>query len=107
MITLADFQKLDIRIGKVLEVEKVPNSDKLLKFNFDVGDRKLQILSAIADFVSNPLDLMGKEMPLLVNLEPRVMRGVESQGMILMADVDGKPVFLLPEEEVPSGSSVK
>ena len=107
MITLEDFRKLEIRIGKVKSVEKVEGSDKLLKFVFDLGGEERQILSGIARFYTDLESLVGKEMPILVNLEPRVLRGLESQGMMLCADSDGRPVILHPEAEVPPGSLVK
>ena|SRR3989344_9130583 len=106
MITFDDFKKLDIRIGKVISCEKVPDTDKLLKFVFDLGNEEKQIISAIAEFIKDPSSLIGKEIPILINLEPRTFKGHESQGMILAADVDGKPIFLYPEEDVPPGTAV-
>jgi methionyl-tRNA synthetase len=70
MVTLEDFNKLDIRIGKVLSVEKVPDAEKLLKFIFDLGEEKRQIIAGMAEFYSEPSILEGKEMPLLLNIEP-------------------------------------
>jgi methionine--tRNA ligase beta chain len=107
MITIDDFQKLEIKIGKVKSVEKVPETDKLLKFIFDVGSEERQIVSGIAEFFPEPSILVGKEMPLLLNLEPRKFKGCESQGMMLAADVAGQPILLHPEKEIPAGSSVK
>jgi len=69
-VTLEDFNKLDIRIGKVLSVEKVPDAEKLLKFIFDLGEEKRQIIAGMAEFYSEPSILEGKEMPLLLNIEP-------------------------------------
>ncbi|MBI2074218.1 MAG: methionine--tRNA ligase, partial [Candidatus Levybacteria bacterium] len=82
MITYEDFAKLDIRIGKVLSAEKIEETDKLLKLEVDFFQEKRQIVSGIAQFYS-PDDIIGKEFPFIFNLEPRVIRGVESQGMIL------------------------
>jgi methionine--tRNA ligase beta chain len=107
MISLDDFKKLEIRIGRVKSVEKVEGADKLLKFIFDVGGEERQILSGIAEFYTDLDSLVGKEMPILMNLEPRMLRGLESQGMVLCADVDGRPVILHPEIDVPPGSLVK
>ncbi len=107
MITIEDFKKLEIRIGKVVSVEKVEGADKLLRFIFDIGNgEQRQILSGIAEFFPNYVSFIGKEMPLLVNLEYRTFRGFESQGMIMAADTNGRPVLLHPEEEVPPGSIV-
>ena len=105
-ITFADFQKLDIRIGKVKTAEKVEGTDKLVKLIMDMGDEERTLVAGIAD-VYNPEELIGKEIPVLANLEPRNIRGIESQGMILAADVDGKPVLLQPDKEIPAGSKVR
>ncbi len=107
MIILEDFKKLDIRIGKIVSAEKIPDSLKLIKFIFDIGGEQKQIIAGIAEFFPDLAVLLGKEMPLLLNLEPRRFRGNISEGMIVAADVGGRPVFLCPEEEVPSGSIVR
>lgn len=106
LINLDDFKKLDIRIGKILTAERIEGSDKLLKLEVDFGIEKRQIVSGIAEFYS-PESLIGKEAPFIVNIEPRKLRGVESHGMIMAASDDGKPVILIPEEEVPPGTIVK
>lgn len=106
-ISFEDFKKLDIRIGKVISAEPVEGADKLLKLVFDLGDEEKQVLAGLAQFVDNPSDLVGKQMPVLINLESRRMKGLDSNGMILAANVDGRPVLLCPEEEVPPGSVVK
>ncbi len=107
MVTLDDFKKLDIRIGKVSSVEKVPDADKLLKFVFDLGNEQRQIIAGMAEFFEDLSKLVGKEMPILTNIEPRTFRGHTSHGMIVAADVQGKPIFLHPEIEIPAGSMVK
>lgn len=106
-ISYQEFSKLDIRIGKILSVEKVPDTDKLLKLTIDMGEEKRQIISGIAEYFPDQDILIGREVPVLMNLEPRTIRGLESQGMLLAADVDGKPVILSPSEEIPPGSPVK
>lgn len=105
-ISLDDFKKLDIRIGRVVAAERLPNADKLLKLVIDIGGEEQQILAEIAERYPKPSVLVGKEVLVLVNLEPRKMRGEVSNGMILAADADGKPVLLHPIEEVPAGSGV-
>ena len=70
-ITFDDFKKLEIKIGKVESAEKVPDADKLIKFVFDLGTEKRQIMAGMADFFDNPSELVGKEMPLLINIEPK------------------------------------
>ena len=107
MITLDDFKKLEIRVGKVVSAERVPDADKLIKFVFDLGNERRQIMAGMAEFFDDPSVFIGKEMPILVNIEHRKLRGYDSQGMILAVDVNGRPVLLHPEEEVPPGSMVK
>ncbi|MCH5227070.1 MAG: methionine--tRNA ligase [Muribaculaceae bacterium] len=100
------FEKMDIRVGKVLECEKVPKADKLLKFKIDDGMGGRTIVSGIAKFY-NPEDLVGKEVCFIANFAPRKLKGVESQGMILSAeDADGRLVVIGPTGEVRPGSSV-
>lgn len=100
------FEKLDIRVGKVLECEKVPKADKLLKFKIDDGMGGRTIVSGIAKFYQ-PEDLIGKEVCFIANFAPRKLKGVESQGMILSAqDADGRLVVVGPTGEVRPGSSV-
>lgn len=105
MISFEDFQKLDIRIGKILSAEKIENSDKLLKLEVDFGEEKRQIVSGIAQHFS-PESLIGKEAPFVINMEPRVLRGVESTGMIMAISANEKVVLLHPGEDVPPGSIV-
>ena len=101
-----DFTKLDIRIGTILEAEKVPKTKKLLKLKVDVGIDTRTIVSGIAESFK-PEDIIGQRVSVLVNLAPRTLRGVESQGMILMTDTkDGKLAFIEPEREVKNGESV-
>lgn len=107
MITYEDFKKLDIRIATIESAERIEGADKLLKLILDLGAEKRQILAGIAEFVEDPQSLVGKQIPVLVNLEPRKMRGEESQGMMLAADVDGKPILLHPETNTPAGSIVR
>jgi methionyl-tRNA synthetase len=105
-IVYDDFAKLDIRVGTVLTAEKMEKSDKLLKLTVDTGVDKRIILSGIAKHYS-PEQLVGKQVTLIANLAPRKMMGIESQGMILMAeDADGKLKLLQPNEVVAPGSSV-
>ncbi len=108
MITIEDFKKLEIKIGKVKSVEKVENADKLLKFIFDIGNgEERQILAGIAEYYTDLDALIGMEVPLLLNLEPRMMRGLESQGMMLAVDDGEKAVLLHPDKEIPAGSMIR
>lgn len=106
-ITYDDFDKLDLRIGKVLEAEKVPKADKLLKLTVDLGFEKRTILSGIAEYYT-PEELIGKLVTVVANLAPRKIRGIESQGMLLMAGNDfGKLYSIGPDNEIEPGSAVK
>ena len=105
-ITYDDFVKLDIRIGTILEAEAMPKSKKLLKLKVDTGIDQRTILSGIAQHFS-PNDIIGRQVSVLVNLAPRKMMGIESQGMILMAeDSNGNLTFVLPSEQVDNGSMI-
>lgn len=114
MINYDDFAKLDIRIGEVLSVELIEGADKLLKCQVNVGDVDeegnmvpRQILSGIREYLEDPQSLVGKKFPYLVNLEPRVIRGVESQGMILAASHEGTLALLTPSNDIPAGTKIK
>lgn len=106
MISFDDFKKLDIRIGKIIFSEKVAGTDKLLKLVIDFGAEKRQIVAGIAGSY-DPEHLVGKQVPVLMNLAPRDIRGITSQGMILAADVGGRPILMHPEQEVPLGSIIR
>jgi methionyl-tRNA synthetase len=98
---------MDIRIGMILSAEKVPKTDKLLKLKIDTGLDVRTIVSGIAEYFK-PEDLPGKQVCVLANLEPRKIKGIESRGMILLAETpDGKLVFVIPEEGTQLGSTVK
>jgi len=105
MISIEDFEKLDIRVGKIKSAEKIENTNKLLKLEIDIGELRT-VVAGIADEYE-PEELINKEVVFLANLEPKVIRGIESQGMILAADNAGKPVLLLPEKEVPAGTKIR
>lgn len=107
MISIDDFKKLEIKIGTVVSAERIEGADKLLKLMIDLGNEEpVQILSGIAEFYE-PDFLLGKQIPVIVNLEPRTMKGLVSNGMLLAADGNRKPVLLHPSEQVPPGSMVK
>lgn len=106
MITFDDFMKLEIKVGTVTAAEKVEGADKLIRLEIDLGSEARQVVAGIAPFYA-PEQVIGKQVPILVNLEPRRLRGVESQGMILAVDVEGKPILIMPDKEVPAGSVVR
>jgi methionyl-tRNA synthetase len=107
IITYEDFMRMDIRIGTILSAEIVPKTQKLLKLYIDTGIDKRTVVSGIAECFK-PEEVVGRQVAFLVNLEPRKIRGIESHGMILMAqDADGKLRFVQPNEGVANGSEVK
>jgi methionyl-tRNA synthetase len=106
-IAFDDFMKVDIRTATILEAERVPKTDKLLKLKVDTGLDQRTVVSGIAEFY-DPEKLPGQKVSILLNLEPRKIRGIESQGMILMAeDSEGKLSFVSPGGEMPNGSIVR
>ena len=106
-VSIDDFGKLDIRVGKVLDCQKVPKADKLLQFKIDDGLSGRTIVSGIAKYYA-PEDLIGKEVCFIANLEPRKLKGIISQGMILSAeDAGGRLVVIGPHGEVKPGCQVK
>jgi len=104
-IQFDDFAKLDLRVGTILQAEKVEKADKLLKLLVDIGTEKRTVVSGIAMHFK-PEEIVGKQVTLVANLAPRKMRGIESQGMILMAEDNGRLVFVNPAEAVSPGSGV-
>jgi methionyl-tRNA synthetase len=107
-ISYDDFAKLEIRVGTVLAAELIPDTDKLLKCTIDFGDfGQRTIVSGIATF-RKPEEIIGKQLPYIVNLAPRMLRGVKSQGMLLAASPGGEGLALLiPDIAVPNGTKLK
>ena len=107
MISFEDFKKVEVKIGTIVSAEKVEGADKLLKIMFDLGGAEhVQILSGIAEFY-DPSVLVGRQVPVVVNLAPRTLKGHQSNGMMLAVVVDGAPVLLHPDKPVPPGSNVQ
>ncbi|MDQ5883332.1 MAG: methionyl-tRNA synthetase [Patescibacteria group bacterium] len=109
MITYDEFKKVEMRVGEIVSVEIVEGADKLYKFMVDLGEEKpRQILSAIREYYAEPNFFMGKKLVFVSNLEPRVIRGLESQGMVVAVDgIQNQPIFLVPETDVPNGSKAR
>lgn len=114
MINYDDFAKLEIKIGTILAVEVVEDADKLLKLSVDVGEtdeegeiKVRQIISGIREYFADPEELVGKQCPFITNLEPRVIRGFESQGMIMAASSDEAFALLHPHVVLKAGAKVK
>ncbi len=107
MISIDEFAKVELRVGTVLEAEEVAGSEKLMKLKVDLGEvEPRQILAGIKKWYE-PSDFIGKQVIVVANLEPRMMMGLESQGMMLAASCDDKPIFLTVSEQVPSGSKIR
>jgi methionyl-tRNA synthetase len=106
-VSFDDFMKMDIRTATILSAEKVAKTKKLLKLEVDTGVDKRTVVSGIAEYYK-PEDIIGKQVSILINLEPRKIKGIESQGMILMAeDADGTLQFISPTNEIKNGSEIR
>jgi methionyl-tRNA synthetase len=105
-IKFEEFKKIELKIAKVLKAERIEGSDKLLKLAIDLGQEQRQILAGIGK-AYQPEELIGKEIVVVANLEPRMMMGLESQGMLLAASLDGQPVLLTPDKEALPGSEIR
>ena len=107
-INFEDFSKMDIRVGTILEAEKVPKADKLLKLLVDTGVDKRTVVSGIAAYY-RPEDIVGQQVSILINLAPRKIKGIESKGMILMAENSaGELSFVAPIKlTINNGGEIK
>lgn len=105
MASLDDFKKLDLRVAKILAAERIQESEKLLKLKIDLGGEERQIIAGIGK-VYDPSSLVGREIVVIANLEPKTMLGLESSGMLLAADSDEGPVLLTPDREVAPGTKI-
>ncbi len=105
MITVDDFKKIELKVAKVLEAERVDGSDKLVKMQLMLGEEKRQIIGGIGKHYE-PEQLIGKQIIIVANLEPRSLMGLESQGMLLAASDENGISLLTPDKEVVSGSKI-
>ena len=105
VITMKEFKKLDIRIGTVAEVEKVPGSDKLYKLQVDIGGELRQIVTGLVDWYTAD-DLAGKVIAVVLNMKPAKIFGQWSYGMLLAAEIDGKLTLLTTDHEIPNGARI-
>jgi len=106
MISYDYFAKIELKIARILEAEKVENSDKLIKLQLSMGEESRQVVAGIGKTYA-PEDLVGKEIVIVANLESRKLMGEESNGMLLAASDENGPVLLVPEIEVAPGTGVK
>ena len=105
-ISIQQFFDTELRVAKIVEAERVPKADRLLKLQVDLGTERRQLVAGIAA-AYEPEALIGKRIIVVANLEPARIRGVESQGMLLAADFSGKPTLATFEEDVPPGTQVR
>lgn len=106
MVTIDEFQKVELRVGTVMAAAPHPNADRLLVLQVRVGDEDRQIVAGIRAHYA-PADLVGRQVVVVANLAPAKLRGVESRGMLLAASADDRVVFVTPERPVPSGATVR
>lgn len=105
MISFEDFKKIDLRIAKIISVSKIEESEKLLKIEVELGEEKRTIVAGIAGYYS-PEELINKNVVVIVNLEPRIMFNIESQGMILAVKDENNLSVLVPEREIKNGLKI-
>ncbi len=106
MISIEDFRKLELRIGQIKTVEDHPNADRLYVISVEVGDKIKQLVAGIKGFYQKE-ELVGKSVVVVDNLEPAILRGVESQGMLLAASDENDLAIIAPERAIKPGSTVK
>lgn len=106
-ITIDEFSKIEVQVGTVRSAERVPETDKLFRLTVDFGEESgpRQIVSGIAAYVSEPETLVGRQLAFVTNLEPRTIRGLESNGMLFAVGSDETFAFLTPDRDVPPGTS--
>ncbi|HSN86596.1 MAG TPA: methionine--tRNA ligase subunit beta, partial [Thermoanaerobaculia bacterium] len=107
VITIDKFFETELKVGTIQAAERVPKSEKLIKMSVDVGEEAPRQIVAGIGLAYQPEDLVGKQVAVVANLQPAKLMGIESQGMVLAASIDGKPVLLNPDRQVPSGTQVK
>ncbi|MHA1991284.1 MAG: methionine--tRNA ligase subunit beta [Candidatus Hodarchaeales archaeon] len=107
VIDYEDFAKLTIKVAKIVKVEEIPKSDKLLKITINVGEVENRTIVAGIKETYEPEKLIGSQIIVLTNLKPRKVFGVKSNGMLLAASVDNKAVLLRPDKEIPEGSKIR
>jgi methionine--tRNA ligase beta chain len=105
-VTFNDFEKLSFKVGKITVAEKIPGMKKILKVQVDIGDKVAQAIAGGAEYYE-PGSFVGKRVVVLTNMEPKTIAGVKSEVMLLAADLEGKPVWLTVDEDVPPGTKVR
>jgi len=105
-ISYDDFKKLDLKVASILKIEKIPGKSRIVKGEIDLGDEKRDVIIGGAEFYE-PEDLIGKIVIVVANLESKKMGGIESNAMLLAADVNNKPFWLTVDSKVPPGTKIK
>ena len=105
-VTFKDFEKLDLKVGKITAAEKIPGMKKILKVQVDMGDRNAQAIAGGAEYYE-PEAFIGRRVVVLTNMEPKTIAGVKSEVMLLAADLQGKPIWVTVNEDVPPGTKVR
>ena len=105
-ISYDDFSKLDLRVAKIVSTEKIPEKSRIIKGTISLGDEERDEIIGGSQFY-DPEDLIGKTVIVVANLEPKKMGGVESNAMVLAADIDDKPFWLTVSDDVPAGTKIK
>ena len=105
-VSFRDFEKLSFRVGKITAAERIPGMKKILKVTVDIGETTAQAIAGGAEFYE-PNSLIGKRVIVLINMEPKTIAGVKSEVMLLAADLQGKPIWVTVEEDVPAGTKVR
>jgi len=105
-IAFNDFEKLTLKVGKITAAEKIPGMKKILKVQVDIGERIATAIAGGAEFYE-PSSFVGKRVVVLTNMEPKTIAGVKSEVMLLAADLQGKPIWVTVEEDVPAGTKVR
>jgi methionyl-tRNA synthetase len=107
LISIDQFFQAELKVATITAAEPVPKSNKLVKLTVDLGEAATRTLVAGIGLAYKPEDLVGRQVVVVANLQPAKLMGVESQGMVLAASLDGKPVLLQPDSQVPNGTRVK
>lgn len=105
-VTYDDFSKLDLRVAQIIQVEKIPGKSKIVKGVIDLGEGKREVIIGGAEYYQ-PEELLNKKVIVIANLEPRKIAGIESNAMLLAADLNDKPFWLTVSEDVPLGTKIK
>jgi methionine--tRNA ligase beta chain len=105
-VTFGDFEKLSLKIGKISAAERIPGMKKIFKVQVDIGERLATAIAGGAEFY-DPSSFVGKRVVVLTNMEPKTIAGVKSEVVLLAADLQGKPIWVTVEEDVPAGTKVR